>query len=1172
MIGRSLGRIWKVLALSTVLTLGLASVALADEIYNNLDSTIDVERETMGLGVGETRTVDIRINPTSGDNGDTGCNFTSPTDQLVVKFKTADASRVTVSSDGGATFASEVFFTFTNCTDTKTLTVRGESSTTGVNIDVQEEFRTTVHPFNFFTGEFKISTSIAPVVDLNGGGAGTGHSATFTEDSGPGLIVDGTALTVADADNASLASATVTLTDRPDGSVESLDADTTGTTISKSYDQSTGELRLTGAATKADYQKVLRTVTYNNTTENPDTTDRSVSFVVNDGTVDSSPATSTVAVNAVNDAPVNTVPGDQSTAEDAARVFSSANNNRISISDSDAGGNPVAVTLAATNGTLTLSGTTGLSFSTGNGTGNRTMTFTGTVADVNNALDGLSFDPDQDYNGPASLDVTTNDQGNSGPGGAESDADQVGITVTPVNDAPVASNDSANVNEDGSVNVSVLNNDADVDGNGDIDPASVKVVSTPQNGTVTVNADGTIAYGPNKDFNGADSFTYEVCDKGSPALCSTATVNVSVAAVNDAPVANDDTVSTPEDTPLTIESSSLLANDNDGATNETQDLTITALSNAVRGSVELNNDGTITFTPEANYNGNDASFDYTVSDGQGNSSTATANVNVTVTSVNDAPVANDDSATVNEDGFTNIATLDNDIDADGYSDLDPASVTVSVVPQHGTATANADGTITYTPDVNFNGADSFSYQVCDAAGLCDTATVNVSVSAVNDDPVARNNAYDATTASRDVPLDVLANDTDAADNDTTLFITNMTQPPSGEGSVTLENGALIWDSNPDFLGTTQFTYTIGDGDGGTATATVTVTVTGVNEAPIVRDDLGSTAAAAAVSNSFVSQYASPEASTPTRLYRLDTALTPYTFDKIGKDIPRPMNAIGYRKTDRMLYGYRMISSPGIMKVNPTTGASKYLGNPKGLPPSNSYAAGDVSPNGATYYLYASKSGVLWKVNLKTFKASSVKLSSRIVLLDFAASPTDGNLYGVEGKGKLVRVNPTTGRVTFITVAGLSPGAYGATWFTAKGDLIAYENGKSKPNGTLNFIGSPTTKPRLLTTQPGPSTVGNDGAANTAPPKWAGLSVEVDVLANDSDPDGLLARNTLRIVQQPANGTVRINADKTITYTSGSSYRGTDSFRYEVCDNGEPRQCGTATVNITSATIKSSTTS
>jgi hypothetical protein len=284
-----------------------------------------------------------------------------------------------------------------------------------------------------------------------------------------------------------------------------------------------------------------------------------------------------------------------------------------------------------------------------------------------------------------------------------------------------------------------------------------------------------------------------------------------------------------------------------------------------------------------------------------------------------------------------------------------------------------------------------------------------------------------------------------------------------------------------------------------------------------------------------------------------------------------MNAIGYRKTDRMLYGYRMISSPGIMKVNPTTGASKYMGNPEGLPPSNSYAAGDVSPDGATYYLYTSRSGVLWKVNLKTFQASSVKLSSPISLLDLAASPTDGNLYGVDRSGKLLRVNPRTGQVTVRSVVGLEPGGYGATWFTANGDLIAYENGTSKPNGTLNFIGSPTTtKPRLLTMQAGPSTVGNDGAANTAPPRWAGLSVEVDVLANDGDPDGALDRNTLRIVQPPAKGTVRINADKTITYTSGSSYRGTDSLRYEVCDNGEPRQCGTATVNITSATITSST--
>ncbi|MEJ7632507.1 MAG: Ig-like domain-containing protein, partial [Rubrobacteraceae bacterium] len=289
--------------------------------------------------------------------------------------------------------------------------------------------------------------------------------------------------------------------------------------------------------------------------------------------------------------------------------------------------------------------------------------------------------------------------------------------------------------------------------------------------------------------------------------------------------------------------------------------------------------------------------------------------------------------------------------------------------------------------------------------------------------------------------------------------------------------------------------------------------------------------------------------------------------KVGADIPRPMNAIGYRSTDRSLYGYQTIKSPGILKVNPTTGAARYLGNPRGLPASSSYIAGDVSPNGSTYYLYANKSGVLRKVNLKTFRASSVKLSSKMAVADFEVSLTDGNLYGVAQDGRLLRIDPQTGRVTASSVAGLEPGSYGAAWFTAAGDLIVYENGTSSTSGTMVWIGRPTTtEPIVVSKQAAASTFGNDGAAYVAPPNPAGLSVEVNVLANDGDPGVALDRNTLRIVEQPTNGTVLINADKTITYTSGPSYRGTDSFRYEVCDNGVTQQCGVATVNITSAPI------
>ena len=143
---------------------------------------------------------------------------------------------------------------------------------------------------------------------------------------------------------------------------------------------------------------------------------------------------------AVNLAPVNTVPGIQTTPEDTAKVFSAANGNLVSISDPDAGGgSAMSITLIFGSGTGTLSTITNLTFSTGDGTADGTMIFTGTITRVNNALSGLSFMPTSEFSGTASLTLMTNDQGASGTGGAQSDTDVVLITVTAVNDSPVVS-------------------------------------------------------------------------------------------------------------------------------------------------------------------------------------------------------------------------------------------------------------------------------------------------------------------------------------------------------------------------------------------------------------------------------------------------------------------------------------------------------------------------------------------------------------------------------------------------------------------------------------------------------------------------------------------------------------------------------------------------------------
>src|SRR5262249_20778838 len=186
------------------------------------------------------------------------------------------------------------------------------------------------------------------------------------------------------------------------------------------------------------------------------------------------PQTFTITVNAVDDAPVNTVPaGNQTTAEDTAKVFGNATGNPISIADIDAGTNAVQVTLTAANGTVSLSGTAGLTFSAGNGTGNATMTFTGPIASINTALNGLSFLPAANFNdsrGSASLTITTNDQGNTGSGGPLADTDAVAISVTAVSDPPAAAaHDFRNASVETNMQVAINGTDGLLKNAGDPD-------------------------------------------------------------------------------------------------------------------------------------------------------------------------------------------------------------------------------------------------------------------------------------------------------------------------------------------------------------------------------------------------------------------------------------------------------------------------------------------------------------------------------------------------------------------------------------------------------------------------------------------------------------------------------------------------------------------------------
>ena len=221
----------------------------------------------------------------------------------------------------------------------------------------------------------------------------------------------------------------------------------------------------------------------------------------------------------------------------------------------------------------------------------------------------------------------------------------------PINDPPRTVDDIALTLEDSPITIDVLTNDSDPDG----DPLTVIAVSVPPNGTVVINPDRTVTYTPNPNFDGVDSFTYEV-DDGQGGR-STGRVDVTVTPVNDPPVAVDDNASTPEDTSVTID---VLTNDSDA---DGDALTITLVSNPANGSAAIQGTG-IAYTPDPDFNGSDT-FTYTISDGQ---ATAPATVTIDVTVVNDVPIAVDDTYSVNEDTALNIpalGVLSNDSDPDG---------------------------------------------------------------------------------------------------------------------------------------------------------------------------------------------------------------------------------------------------------------------------------------------------------------------------------------------------------------------------------------------------------------------------------------------------------------------------------------------------------------------------
>ncbi|MGA9533457.1 MAG: Ig-like domain-containing protein, partial [Anaerolineales bacterium] len=551
------------------------------------------------------------------------------------------------------------------------------------------------------------------------------------------------------------------------------------------------------------------------------------------------------------------------------------------------------------------------------------------------------------------------------------------------------------------------------------------------NGSTVVNGNNTITYTPDPDWNGSDSFDYQVTDTAQGAeiqQSDAATVDITVDPVNDVPIANVDTVGTDEDASVTV---SVLSNDT-GLGDAPVSVTVTG--SAANGAALANPNNTVTYTPDANWNGVD-SFVYTVTDDNGDFDTAA--VTVTVNSVNDPPTAGNDSASVDEDSSVTFNVLTNDGDVDGT--LDETSVAVVSAPSHGTSSPNPDGTIDYTPDADYRGSDSFTYTVDDNDGATsNAATVSMTVNPVDDTPLTNADSYDT---DEDVPLTVpvpgvLGND--SGFGDTPITLTMVATPPPSEGSVALsDDGSFTFAPAANFNGTTSFGYTItdsgllsGENADTSGLATVTITVYPVNDPPLAAND--------------------PQSPT---VYQVDED------DPAGLTVAAP----GVLGNDTDVDNIVPDDLSAVLDSDPSNGTVT-------LSPDGSFEYHpDRDFNGTDSFTYLANDGT-----------------------DDSSSPATVNLI----------VNPTN-------------------------DL---------PNAVDDNFGSIDQ----------------------------GATVTDSVSSNDSDPDAgdSVDPSSVTITSGPAHGTSVPNVDGTVTYTHDGGADLSDSFVYRICDSAPSPLCDTATVDIT----------
>lgn len=833
----------------------------------------------------------------------------------------------------------------------------------------------------------------------------------------------------------------------------------------------------------------------------------SFTFKVNDGTVDSNIATISINITPVQDLPV---------ANDQNVIVTEDISKAIALIATDPDGNVLTYSIVSppTNGALS-----------------------GTAPNI-------TYTPAANYNGGDSFTFRANDGTNN------SNTATVSITVTPVNDLPIANNQSVTVVED--VAKAIVLTGSDVDGDG----LTYSIVDGSANGVLTGVAPN-VTYTPNTNFNGSDSFTFRVNDGTTDS--NIATVSITVTPVTDAPIANDQNVIVPEDTPTGI---TLTGSDPDGDA-----ITYSIMSAPANGTLS----GTapnLTYTPNLNYNGGD-SFTFRVNDGTTNSNIAT--VTITVTADNDAPVA--DNQNVTYDLNTPKAITLTGSDPDG----NPLTFTVLTQPSNGTL-SGTEPNVTFTPNLNFTGSDSFTFRVNDGTTDSNVATVSLNLTPItNNDPVANDQTV---VLNEDVPTLIVLSATDIDGDVLTYSI--VTPPANGILSGTGSN--RTYTPNLNYNGSDSFTFRVNDGTVNSNIATVSITVNAVNDAPIANPQsvttqedtekeitlTGSDAEGSTLTYTIVSQPAHGTVTgtgatvtyTPALNYtgsdsftfRVNDGTTNSSVATVSINVT-PVQDAPVAINQNVTVQEDIAKVIALMAQDPDGDALTYA--VVGLP-SNGILSG-TAPN-LTYTPNLNYNGP----DQFTYKVNDGTVDSNIATVSITVDPDNdapiANSQSVttdEDVDILITLEGSdieNNVLTFIIVAGPTHGTLSGT-----GNAITYSPAENY-NGPDNFTfkandGSDDSNIATVSITVSPvndAPVANDQAVSTQ----EDVAKAIQLTGSDTDGDII----TFNVTAPPANGLLSGTAPN-LTYTPTPNFNGTDSFKFTVNDNTVDSNEATVTITI-----------